>query len=369
MLCWALVLAVFAQHSSSALARPSCAMRGSCVPNRVCSCTPGTDGCEAGGERCPFPGSGAPCELNVDDNAPLPASTLAPSIGRVCPGLLGADGLVCCDEAQLAVLEQQLDLARGLLANCPACWANFQRFWCAFTCSPDQGSFVDVTKSRTCDASLFPGPNSGKDARGAGCEGTNSSDRNVSTVQAVRLRVDAAYAAGLFRSCKDVTVSATGQKAVDMAFGGARSAADFLHFQGVTAYASGQNPLELEVDFLNSSVSMPAAAESAWQRDWPGRRGGGGRREPAGEEDGSTVSSAAAAAGVMEEETVECHVEDVNLGCLCNDCASACPAAPPALNSSSWFRASLEPLVALDVNTLLATAVLVLGLLYAQVKS
>jgi hypothetical protein len=47
----------------------------------------------------------------------------------------------------------------------------------------------------------------------------------------VRLLVDEAYATALFSSCKDVTVSATGQKAVDMAFGGALSAADFLRFQ------------------------------------------------------------------------------------------------------------------------------------------
>jgi len=353
-LAWVLALCARACASAPPGARLSCAMRGSCVPSRVCACAPGADGCEAGGAACPFPGSGAPCVLPADDNAPLPASALAPSIERVCPGVLGADGLACCDEAQLAFLQQQLDMARGLLANCPACWANFQRFWCVFTCSPDQGSFVDVTKSRICDASLFPGQNSAHGAE-AGCEGTNSSAQNIPTVQAVRLRVDEAYAAGIFRSCKDVTVSATGQKAVDMAFGGARSAADFLNFQGVTAYSSGQNPLKLEFDFLNSSTITSVTQSAGDASD-----SSSGGKVTAGR--GNTV----APAGAMREATVECHVEDAELGCLCNDCASACPAAPPLHNASPWYRVSLDPLIHLDVNALFAAAVLVLGLLFAQ---
>jgi hypothetical protein len=278
----------------------SCALRGSCVPNRVCRCAPGGDGCEAGGDSCPFPGGSAPCELPADANAPQNASVLAPSLERVCPGVLGVDDLVCCDDDQLAALQQQLDMAQGLLANCPACWANFRRFWCVFTCSPRQGSFVEVTASRVCDAALFPTPNSGPgDARAAGCQGTPSAARGVPTVQAVRLSVDAAYASDLFRSCKDVTVSATGQKAVDMAFGGARSAAEFFHFQGVAAYSSGQNPMKIEVvlvDATNNSSSSLAGGSL------PEAAGGGG------------VPPRMAAAGPMREATVACDVEDAELG-------------------------------------------------------
>jgi len=280
---------------------------------------------------CPFPGTGAPCVLSAGDNAPQNASTLAPSIEAVCPGVLSLQDLVCCDNKQLVQLQQQLDMAHGLLANCPACWANFRRFWCVFTCSPEQGSFVQVTESRVCNSALFPGPNIGPDGGppqgAAGCDGTSSNDETIATVQALRLRVDAEYASDLFRSCVDVTVSATGQKAVDMAFGGARSAAEFFKFQGSTAYASGQNPLNIQVNFVNSSsysssfsssarISEQAVGQVSQEEDLVG----GGKRD---------VLSAA-----MREETVACHVEDAALGCLCNDCSTACPQAPPQLSSS-----------------------------------
>ena len=328
----------------------SCAMRGSCVRNRVCGCAPGSDGCEAGSDVCPFPGNGAPCELPADPllSAPQPAATLAPSIEHVCPGVLRAEDLVCCNDEQLTALQQQLDMAEGLLGNCPACWTNFRRFWCVFTCSPQQASFVTVTKSRTCDSSLFPGPNSGPNGaplpEAAGCAGTVSSAEGNATVQEVLLRVDEEYAAALFRSCMDVTVSATGQKAVDMAFGGASSAADFLEFQGVTAYASGQNPLKISVQLVNTSFAAQA-----------------------GPVDGATKREVGEmTAGVMREQTVACHVDDAELGCLCNDCSTACPEAPGALNSSVWYRVSLEPLLMLDVNVLLAAAAFALVLLFAQ---
>jgi hypothetical protein len=350
-------------------------MRGSCVQNRVCRCAPGSDGCAAGAGVCPFPGTGAPCELPLDGTAaPQPASALAPSIEHVCPGVMDIDDLVCCDDAQLATLKQQLDMAHGLLANCPACFANFRRFWCVFTCSPQQGSFVEVTNSRVCDASLFPGPNSGADGAppqdAAGCDGTPSNTQNVSTVQSVRLRVDEAYATALFDSCKDVTVSATGQKAVDMAFGGARSAADFLHFQGVTAYASGQNPLKIEVLLVNSSSSPSFPSFSATRTflefsPEEDQTSGGGTsmgRQVLG------VGEGGGAVGAMLAETVACDVQDGELGCLCNDCSAACPPPPPPLPSSSWYAFSLEPLYAMEVNSVLAAAALALGLFFAQVR-
>ena len=165
-----------------------CAMRGSCVQNRVCNCALGSDGCEAGGDMCPFPGVGAPCELPADDTAaPQNASVVAPSIEHVCPGVMTLADMVCCNDVQLATLKQQLDMAHGFLASCPACWANFQRFWCVFTCSPQQASFLHVTKSRVCNASLFPSPNSGTDGEPpqetAGCQGTRSDAYTLDTVQ------------------------------------------------------------------------------------------------------------------------------------------------------------------------------------------
>ena len=91
--------------------------------------------------------------------------------------------------------------------------SNFRRFWCSFTCSPYQSSFVEVTSSSICDQTLHPGPNKNQ---GGGCEGTPSSEEQKPTAQSVVVKVDAVYASELFESCKSVTVAATGQRVMDL---------------------------------------------------------------------------------------------------------------------------------------------------------
>lgn len=91
--------------------------------------------------------------------------------------------------------------------------SNFRRFWCSFTCSPQQSSFVHVTSSAVCDPAAHPGPNKGQ---AAGCEGTFSSEQQKPAAQSVVVDVDADYARQLFESCRSVTVAATGQNVMDV---------------------------------------------------------------------------------------------------------------------------------------------------------
>ena len=42
-------------------------------------------------------------------------------------------------------LRNNLKTAENIISSCPACKENFFQFFCRFTCSPDQSTFVNVT--------------------------------------------------------------------------------------------------------------------------------------------------------------------------------------------------------------------------------
>ena len=52
---------------------------------------------------------------------------------------------LCCDTSQLVALRTNFQIASTLLRRCPACLANFHRYFCYQTCSPDQAEFMAIT--------------------------------------------------------------------------------------------------------------------------------------------------------------------------------------------------------------------------------
>jgi len=77
-----------------------------------------------------------------------------------------------------------------------------------------------VTASAACPEAAPPPPQ--RAAAAAGCL----------AVQEVHVQVESGSMDALFASCRDVTVAATGQRAMEMVFGGGGSADAFLAFQG-----------------------------------------------------------------------------------------------------------------------------------------
>ncbi|EKX55271.1 hypothetical protein GUITHDRAFT_99052 [Guillardia theta CCMP2712] len=218
-------------------------------------------------------------------------------------------------------------MAEGMLASCPACWQNFKRFWCEFTCSSTQGNFIQVEDASPCSTDDWPEPNNAKNGAMAGCGGTVSAVRNISTIQTVRVLVDRGYAERLYRSCKDVTVAASGQKAMSMAFGNSNDAESFLSFQGTAAYASGQNPLKIifELGDENQSLSLLDGFGAA-----------------------------------MNQTVAACDTSDRTLSCQCSDCTDACPAIPESDEGIPWWKVRMNPFLPLNVNVVLATTYVLL---------
>lgn len=97
--------------------------------------------------------------------------------------------------------------AEAIVSSCPACRNNFRSFFCSFTCSPRQASFLNVTE-------------------------TQKSSSGKTAVKTVDFFVGHQFASGFFDSCKNVQVGATNGYAMDLIGGGAKSYPEFLKFLG-----------------------------------------------------------------------------------------------------------------------------------------
>src|SRR5436190_23927351 len=97
---------------------------------------------------------------------------------------------VCCSQEQVKDLSENLAVANSIISSCPACKKNFFDFFCTFTCSPDQSTFLNVTTT----------------AHPAG---------KKEMVTSVDFYVDKAFGEGFFNSCKEVKFSTTNGYVMD----------------------------------------------------------------------------------------------------------------------------------------------------------
>lgn len=147
-------------------------------------------------------------ELPCVDNgkAEKPDAALSKKLIDLC-GPQWQDSPVCCREDQVDALKSNLNLAAGIIESCPACKHNFYNLFCTFTCSPDQSTFVNVT--RTAESSI--GKTVAKELDNLWSE---------------------EYESGFYDSCKNVKNGASGVKAIDFIGGGAKNYSQFLKFLG-----------------------------------------------------------------------------------------------------------------------------------------
>lgn len=159
-----------------------CAMRGSCGSRNF---------------------SPLPCVKN--EPATLPETQ---EFRQLLQETCGFNGPVCCDQDQLETLVEQVKRAEAVIASCPACWYNFVQFWCGFTCSPNQSTFVNVT-------SVLPGDEEGEFV-------VNSTDYWVSDP----------FGSTFYDSCKDIKFGSSNGYAMDFIGGGAKSWHEMVSYLG-----------------------------------------------------------------------------------------------------------------------------------------
>ena len=131
-----------------------------------------------------------------------------------------ADTPVCCTSAQLKTLRDNIGRAELIIASCPACKNNFREFFCAFTCHPHQGAFVQVTS-------------------------TQKTSTGQIGVKSVDFHVSSDFGSAFFDSCKDIKFGATNGYAMDLIGGGA------TNYTGFFKYLGDEKPLgsPFQIDF------------------------------------------------------------------------------------------------------------------------
>ncbi|KAJ7507523.1 patched family-domain-containing protein [Mycena galericulata] len=118
-----------------------------------------------------------------------------------------AEGPVCCTSDQLEALRENFEPVGALLSSCPACRNNFRSFFCTFTCSPDQATFVNITS-------------------------TQKSQTGETAVKSLDFHVGQQFAEGFFDSCKNVQFDSANSYAMDLIGGGAKNYSAFLNYMG-----------------------------------------------------------------------------------------------------------------------------------------
>ncbi|KAF7353000.1 SSD domain-containing protein [Mycena venus] len=118
-----------------------------------------------------------------------------------------AEGPVCCTSDQVEAIRENFGRVEGLLSTCPACRNNFRSFFCTFTCSPDQRTFVNITS-------------------------TQLTSGRQEAVKSLDFFVGQQFAEGFFDSCKNVQFDAANSYAMDLIGGGAKNYTAFLKFMG-----------------------------------------------------------------------------------------------------------------------------------------
>lgn len=208
-----------------------------------------------------------PCPINTP--AVTPDSATREALVDIC-GDSWANTDVCCTIDQITNLKKNLKKAENIISSCPACKDNFFQFFCRFTCSPDQSTFVNITAI-----------------------GQSSSKKDV--VTELDHFVDPTFAAGFYDSCKDVKFSATNGRAMDLIGGGAQNYTQFLKFLGDEKPLLGGSPFQM---------NFPWDEENRPKEIIP-------------------------STGVVRQ----CNDKDPKYRCACPDCPESCPTLPKLAQS------------------------------------
>eukprot|EP00835_Amoeboradix_gromovi_P002531 NODE_146_length_17563_cov_0.253321.p1 type:complete len:1153 gc:universal NODE_146_length_17563_cov_0.253321:8691-5233(-) len=157
--------------------------------------------CKMKGYCGPFLSKGIPC---ANDTTPdIPKDELKAEIMEFCPSTFNSEA-VCCTSNQFDDLKRNFKIVNLFAGNCPACVQNFKTLFCEITCG-DQAIF-NITET------------------GEG--------KNGKIVVAANLSINNQFGEGLYNSCKDVKLSASGTNVLDFIGGAAKDWVDLAKFLG-----------------------------------------------------------------------------------------------------------------------------------------
>ena len=180
------------------------------------------------GKKSMFGGE-LPCPV-TDESFTAPAITedIRQMLVKLCGDEWKTIDNICCSKDQVVSLRDNLEKASPLIQSCPACVQNFNNLFCKFTCSPDQGTFVNVTD-------------------------TAVSQTQKEIVNELSVFMDDSWASSFYDSCKNVKFSATNGYAMDLLGGGAKNYSQFLKFLGDAKPMLGGSPFQINYKYENNT--------------------------------------------------------------------------------------------------------------------
>ncbi|RKP09076.1 patched family-domain-containing protein [Thamnocephalis sphaerospora] len=175
-----------------------------------------------------------PLNCPTDREAVHPDSAHRARLVEVC-GEAFRTRPVCCDTKQLDALQAQTKIAYNVVSACPACWNNFLSFFCEFTCSPDQSTFMNVTATQVSPLT------------------------KKRIVTEADIFVEPAFGEGFYNSCKDVKFPSDNGFVMNLIGGGAKDYHGMLKFMGTER--TGGSPFQL--NFPRQSPALPMLTMNA----------------------------------------------------------------------------------------------------------
>ncbi|VEN41344.1 unnamed protein product [Callosobruchus maculatus] len=212
-------------------------------------------------QNCPYDGPGKP----MDD--PKGKQLLK----KWCDGVIDPEGPLCCDYAQLKTFDNSMGMPSSLLRRCPSCFLNLRKHLCMLTCAPNQSDFLEVKNT------------------------TTNPETNKTYITEIDIHITDDYLWGTFNSCIQVSVPATGTKALDLMCGqwGAVRCTPSRWF----AYMGDKKTFS--VPFQMNYINETKHPNNGFKP--------------------------------MDPTTIPCSqsIDGVSPACSCVDCASSCPVPPP----------------------------------------
>ncbi|KAI3403231.2 NCR1 [Candida oxycetoniae] len=207
--------------------------------------------------------------------------------------------LVCCSPEQIEELESNLKRVDAIISSCPACHRNFYNFFCQFSCSPNESTFVEILKTQV------------------------AKDTGKEIVTEINQYVDPKSAKQFYDSCKDVKFSATNGFAMDLIGGGAKNFSQFLKFLGDEKPFLGGSPYQ-----INFKYNLTEQEKQSGLR-------------------------------LRKDKMYACNDKEYN--CACTDCEKSCPKLPHAKNLKKKCTVGIIPCFSFAVLTVLICLILLLG--------
>lgn len=247
-------------------------------------------------------GSAIPCPANI--KAVAPSEEAKSLLFQICGEDFPIDDGVCCSYDQLVNLELNLKKAEPLISSCPACRKNFFDFFCKFTCSSDQSTFLEITDT------------------------TDAIDTKKKIVSEMSVYTDPDSASDFFDSCKNIKFSASNSYAMDLIGGGAKNYSQFLKFLGDEKPLLGGSPFQ-----INFVYHLP-------ENPQPGLE-------------------------LNHADMKSC--DDKDYKCACSDCPSSCPELRKFKRFDKRCHVGYLPCFSFAVLIVWIIIILVIGLYHIQI--